>query len=260
MASHASTHRNERLLHAGPVAAGFDFSDWRALRPAPPVEVSREEPLQPSVQDWERVSAFLLLTFLLPPMLLLAAAIKLESPRGPVLYAQERVGLNRRRENGNGHREGPERRRAPCKGRPFKILKFRTMIPDAESVTGPVWAAKDDPRVTRVGRVLRCLRLDELPQLLNVVTGEMSLIGPRPERPHFVDRLSEDIPDYVHRLNVPPGITGLAQVERDYDGSVEDVRTKLKYDLFYVRNRCALLDFKILFKTLEIMVRGKGAR
>jgi lipopolysaccharide/colanic/teichoic acid biosynthesis glycosyltransferase len=262
MASHATTNQSERLVYAGPSAAGFDFSDWRALRPAPPIVVSRAAVPPSSVQGWERASAFLLLTCLAPLSLLLAAAIKLESPRGPVFYAQERVGLNRRRRESaraGGH-EGPERRRTPQKGRVFRILKFRTMIPDAEGATGPVWASKDDPRVTKVGHLLRCLRLDELPQLLNVVTGDMSLIGPRPERPHFVNRLSEDIPDYVHRLSVPPGITGLAQVEREYDGSVEDVRTKLKYDLFYVRNRCALLDFKILFKTLEIMVRGKGAR
>jgi lipopolysaccharide/colanic/teichoic acid biosynthesis glycosyltransferase len=134
------------------------------------------------------------------------------------------------------------------------------MIPDAEAASGPVWAADRDPRVTRVGRILRHLRLDEVPQLVNVIRGEMRLIGPRPERPHFVSRLAADIPDYARRTTVPPGITGLAQVEREYDASVDDVRTKLKYDLFYVKNRSRLLDFKILLKTVDVMVRGRGAR
>jgi lipopolysaccharide/colanic/teichoic acid biosynthesis glycosyltransferase len=195
-------------------------------------------------------------------MLLIALAIKLESPRGPIFYQQKRIGLNRRRRDASaaGGHGGPERRMIPQRGQVFRISKFRTMVPDAETATGPVWASKNDPRVTKVGHILRCLRLDELPQLLNVLKGDMSLIGPRPERPHFVNQLSTDIPDYPHRLSVPPGITGLAQVEREYDGSIDDVRTKLKYDLFYVRNRCALLDLKILFKTLDIMLRGKGAR
>jgi lipopolysaccharide/colanic/teichoic acid biosynthesis glycosyltransferase len=111
-----------------------------------------------------------------------------------------------------------------------------------------------------VGRVLRHLRLDELPQLLNVATGEMSLIGPRPERAHFVEKLSEEMPTYERRLTVPPGITGLAQVEREYDASVDDVRTKLQYDLFYVKHRSTLMNVKILIKTVDVVLRGRGAR
>ncbi len=140
------------------------------------------------------------------------------------------------------------------------IWKFRTMIPDAEARTGPVWASENDPRITRTGRVLRHLRLDELPQLFNVFRGQMRLIGPRPERPHFVSELSVDMPDYPKRLEVPPGITGLAQVEKQYDTIIDDVRTKLQYDLFYVRNRCRLLDIKILVKTIDVVLRGRGAR
>jgi lipopolysaccharide/colanic/teichoic acid biosynthesis glycosyltransferase len=134
------------------------------------------------------------------------------------------------------------------------------MIPDAEKGTGPVWASDRDPRVTRVGRVLRHLRLDEVPQVFNVLAGQMSLIGPRPEREFFVSKLTQDMPDYPRRLSVPPGITGLAQVEKQYDASVSDVRLKLGYDIFYVDNKCRLLDLKILLKTIDVVLRGRGSR
>ncbi len=133
------------------------------------------------------------------------------------------------------------------------------MIPNAEAVTGPVWAEENDPRVTRVGRALRTLRFDELPQLLNVVHGTMRLIGPRPERPQFVERLARAMPEYSRRHAVPPGITGLAQVQRNYDASLDDVRTKLKYDLYYVDNRCWMLNVKIVMKTFDVVFRGRGA-
>ena len=216
---------------------------------------------------WWRVAldgvlAAVLFLLLLPVMIVVALAIKIESPRGPVLFRQERVGLNRR---GAGARSitvasSSERRQRQAEGKPFRIWKFRTMVPDAEARTGPVWAAEDDPRVTRVGKILRRTRLDELPQLVNVIRGEMRLVGPRPERPYFVEKLATGVPEYRRRLTVPPGITGLAQVERAYDEDLDDVRTKLRYDLFYIENRRALLDAKILMKTLSVVLGRRGAR
>lgn len=210
----------------------------------------------------ERLAALMLLLMISPLMLLIALAVKLDSPKGGVLYRQERVGLERRRETnaGNGSAESRDRRTRRGHGQVFLIYKFRTMVPEAEKLTGPVWASERDPRVTRVGRVLRRLRLDELPQLLNVLCGQMRLIGPRPERPLFVEELREQIPDYTHRLKVHPGITGLAQVEREYDGSVTDVRKKVQYDLFYVRHRSRLLDIKIMLRTIIVMILGRGSR
>lgn len=218
----------------------------------------------------ESVVAAVLLVLLSPVFLLVAVAIKVESPGGGVLYRQERVGLNRRRGSGASRpaagrgvitvRDRRERRSRPSEGKPFRIWKFRTMVPDAESRSGPVWATHDDPRVTRVGWFLRMTRLDELPQLLNVLRGEMRLVGPRPERPHFVDQLVEGVPGYRRRLSVPPGITGLAQVERAYDEDLDDVRTKLRYDLFYIENRKPILDVKILLKTLSVVFGRRGAR
>jgi len=206
----------------------------------------------------ERVAAISMLLMLTPVIALVIVAIKIDSPTGPVFYRQERVGVDRRRQTMRPM--SGERRKTRGFGRLFLIWKFRTMVPNAEALTGPVWAAERDPRITRVGRVLRQLRLDELPQLLNVATGEMSLIGPRPERAHFVEKLSEEMPTYEQRLSVPPGITGLAQVEREYDASVNDVRTKLQYDLFYVKHRSTLMNVKILIKTVDVVLRGRGAR
>ncbi|MBM4168824.1 MAG: sugar transferase [Ignavibacteria bacterium] len=172
----------------------------------------------------------------LPVWLLVALSIKIDS-RGPVLYDQERMGQN---------------------GAIFKIHKFRSMVADAESKSGPVWAGKNDPRVTRVGKWLRKLHFDEIPQFINVLLGEMSLVGPRPERPFFVEQLSKEIPLYRRRLKVRPGITGWAQVKHKYDQSVEDVKAKVKYDLFYIENMSWRMDLKILFNTFYVMVRGKG--
>jgi lipopolysaccharide/colanic/teichoic acid biosynthesis glycosyltransferase len=232
-------------------------SRWGDFPPPPPVRSSaRTEPLESG--HLERVAAIAMLLMVTPLLVLIAIAIKIESPRGPILYRQERVGVDRRRKAGLPM--GEERRKTRGFGRLFLIWKFRTMVPNAEAVSGPVWAAERDPRITRVGRVLRHLRLDELPQLLNVATGEMSLIGPRPERPHFVEKLTEEMPTYERRLSVPPGITGLAQVEREYDASVSDVRTKLQYDLFYVKHRSTLMNMKILIKTVDVVLRGRGAR
>ena len=172
-----------------------------------------------------------------PLMLLTAIAIKLES-RGPVFYLQERV----------GHHD-----------RTFKIIKFRSMRTDAES-NGAVWASKDDPRVTRIGKLIRKLRVDELPQFINVLHGEMSVVGPRPERRQFVEQLSEVIPYYSQRHLVKPGITGWAQVRYPYGASVEDARMKHQYDLYYIKNQSPLLDAIILFETLRVVFFGRFGR
>lgn len=174
----------------------------------------------------------------LPVMALVAVAIKLDS-KGSVFFKQDRVGKE---------------------GRLFKIYKFRTMRPDAEAHTGPVWAQADDPRVTRLGRFLRKTRLDELPQLWNVLKGEMSLVGPRPERPYFVDQLEKGVNQYRERLKVKPGITGLAQVRYHYDATLRDVKNKLRYDRLYVKKLCPLLDVRVLLATVSVVLLGKGAR
>lgn len=184
------------------------------------------------------LSAVVLTVLLMPIGLLVAIAVKLES-RGPVFYTQERVGLG---------------------GRTFRVIKFRSMRQDAESASGPVWATTKDSRVTRVGALFRKLRIDELPQIINVLRGEMCLVGPRPERPHFVRMLEEQITYYDLRHCIPPGITGWAQVCADYGSTVEESRTKLEYDLFYVKNASLLFDLLILLKTIKIALCGRGSR
>ena len=173
-----------------------------------------------------------------PIMLLTALAVRLSSP-GPVLYRQVRVGMD---------------------DVPFTVYKFRSMRVDAEAETGAVWAQKDDPRVTPVGRIIRQIRFDELPQLFNVLKGEMSMVGPRPERPEFVRALSEKIPYYRQRHCVRPGITGWAQVNYKYGDTLEDTITKLEYDLYYIKNMSAALDNYIIFHTLKAMLLSRGAQ
>ncbi|HYB94104.1 MAG TPA: TIGR03013 family XrtA/PEP-CTERM system glycosyltransferase [Vicinamibacterales bacterium] len=176
----------------------------------------------------------------LPLTLMTAILVKLESPRDPVLYHQERVGLN---------------------GAPFTIHKFRTMRSDAEAGTGPVWSAGDsDPRITKVGRFLRKTRLDEIPQLWNVLIGDMSLIGPRPERPGFVEQLTRQIPFYGQRHVVKPGVTGWAQVRYAYGASVEDALEKMQYDLYYVKHMSLMFDIMIALETIKTVVLRRGAR
>jgi lipopolysaccharide/colanic/teichoic acid biosynthesis glycosyltransferase len=246
----------------GTRGANFDFSPWTELPPLA-AEIG-DGPTLSRPGELERLVALAALVFASPFFALIAMAIKIDSPRGPIYYRQQRVGVDRRRGGTlpavHAFTGDRERRRTRGSGQQFRIWKFRTMIPDAEVGTGPVWASDHDPRVTRVGRVLRHMRLDELPQLINVVQGHMRLIGPRPERPEFVESFAATVPDYPRRHAVPPGITGLAQVEREYDADLDDVRTKLKYDLFYVDNRSWLMDVKILLKTVDVVVRGRGAR
>ncbi len=183
------------------------------------------------------VTALLLLALTLPLMMIVSVLIPLESA-GPVLYRQERMGLD---------------------GRCFTLFKFRSMRADAEA-GGPIWAARRDSRVTRIGGFIRKCRIDELPQLFNVLRGEMSIIGPRPERPHFVEQLAEAIPFYADRLRVRPGVTGWAQVNYPYGASIEDARQKLSYDLYYVKHRSLLLDVLILFATVRVILFQEGAR
>jgi lipopolysaccharide/colanic/teichoic acid biosynthesis glycosyltransferase len=165
-----------------------------------------------------------------------ALAVKLDSA-GPIIYSQTRVGL---------------------RGKHFKIYKFRTMRQDAELLTGPVWARQNDARITRIGNFLRKTHLDELPQFFNVIKGEMSLVGPRPERPHFVSELRTAIPHYDRRHFAKPGVTGLAQVKRSYDETIADVRKKVRYDVLYIKKMCPLLDIKVIFMTLGECILRTG--
>jgi exopolysaccharide biosynthesis polyprenyl glycosylphosphotransferase len=183
------------------------------------------------------VVALFLLVATSPLLLVTALAIKLDS-KGPVLYSQERVGLY---------------------GRKFMVYKFRSMRTDAEK-NGPQWALKNDDRITRVGRFIRRCRIDEIPQLWCVLKGDMSMVGPRPEREHFIEKLKLEIPMYMSRLKMKPGLTGWAQVRHHYDTSLEDVQKKLNYDLYYFENMSLLLDFQILFRTVYVVLTGKGAQ
>lgn len=182
--------------------------------------------------------AMVLIVVSLPIMVLAALAVRLESS-GPILYRQERVGLN---------------------SKPFDVVKFRSMRIDAEKDGVPRWATAADSRVTRVGRIIRKLRIDELPQLFGVLMGDMSLVGPRPERPYFVDQLTQDIPFYAVRHSVKPGVTGWAQVSYQYGASREDTVEKLQYDLYYVKNHSLFLDLVVLFETIGVVLTGKGAQ
>lgn len=198
--------------------------------------------------------AVLLLVVTAPLFLLVALAIKLDSD-GPVFYRQLRVGVDRRRGRQDGAPSDSGRRTGDLGGVPFVIYKFRTMEADAEDGVGPTWSGQGDDRVTRVGRFLRKHRLDELPQLWNVVKGEMAIVGPRPERPLFFQELRRVFDAYPKRQTVPPGITGWAQVNREADQSLDDVEHKLRYDLRYLERRSVWFDLYIMLKTPVVMMR-----
>jgi lipopolysaccharide/colanic/teichoic acid biosynthesis glycosyltransferase len=184
-----------------------------------------------------RVTALLGAILSLPLAIVTALVIKIDS-RGPVLYKQERVGKN---------------------GRPFTLMKFRSMRTDAEK-DGPVWASTTDSRTTRVGRIIRKIRVDEIPQFWNILRGDMNFVGPRPERPHFVAQLAQEIPFYEQRHLIAPGLTGWAQIKYPYAASIEDARQKLEYDLFYIKNQGLTLDAAILFETIKTILFSRGSR
>ncbi|MFZ6645808.1 TIGR03013 family XrtA/PEP-CTERM system glycosyltransferase [Undibacterium sp. TJN25] len=189
-------------------------------------------------QAFDMLVSALIFAVTLPIMLITALLIFIED-QGPIFYKQERVGKN---------------------GRTYMVLKFRSMGSDAEKSGKPQWATSNDPRVTRIGKIIRKLRIDELPQIINVLKGEMSFVGPRPERPFFVDQLCKEVPFYNMRHSIKPGITGMAQVRYAYGASVEDSVQKLQYDLYYVKNNSLFLDALILIETVQVVLLGKGAR
>ena len=168
--------------------------------------------------------------------ILVSLIIKIES-KGPILYRQKRVGQN---------------------GKIFIINKFRSMKDEAENTTGPVWAIEEDPRITKVGKILRKYRIDEIPQFINVLFGDMSVVGPRPERPFFIKKLIKEFPFYYRRHKIRPGITGWAQIKQSYDSSLSDVKEKLKYDFFYIENMSLSLDLQIMIRTFIVMISAKG--
>jgi len=176
---------------------------------------------------------------LLSPLFLLTALLIKSTSRGPAIFTQIRVGKE---------------------GQPFKIYKFRTMRLDAEKVSGPVWASENDPRLIPIGKFLRKAHIDEIPQFVNVLKGDMSFIGPRPERPMFVEKFKKEISDYEKRLQVKPGITGLAQVWHRYDETIADVRKKIKYDVLYIKKLCLFTDLLICLRTVRVVLTGQGAR
>ena len=239
-------------------SANRGITDWLARRPVPIMSKSMgTEPNNAAVttagRPWrlahpkerdlakravDLVIAVTCLVALLPIYVVVAVAIWLESG-SPVLFRQERAGL---------------------RGRPFLMFKFRSMVANAEQETGPVWAATNDARVTRVGAFLRRTHLDELPQFWNVLRGEMSVVGPRPERPVFLAKLDKEIPGFSSRCTVKPGITGLAQVSNGYTQSTRAARRKLRYDIHYIRNYCFLLDLKIMARTIQVLANDENAR
>jgi lipopolysaccharide/colanic/teichoic acid biosynthesis glycosyltransferase len=253
---------------------GIAMPGIRSSNPSIPAVTGIETPLaRPHYRDWSRgeavsgasspewlrrginlLLALIAVILLLPVMLLVALLVRFTS-QGPVLYTQTRVGLDRRHTilGSQNHR-----RERNLGGRPFTIYKFRTMRVDAEHASGAVWAQQRDPRVTPIGRLLRQYRLDELPQLLNVLQGEMNIVGPRPERPTIFAELREHIAEYPLRQRAKPGITGLAQINHHYDRSLEDVRTKVHYDLEYIRRQSVTEDFRIMLKTVPVILLRRG--
>jgi lipopolysaccharide/colanic/teichoic acid biosynthesis glycosyltransferase len=219
---------------------------------------------------WKRCLDILLssaaLILLFPLMLLVAILIKTTS-RGPVLFKQERIGINRRRIHQRhrrqphpfGERRNGDRRRMRSFGKPFLMYKFRTMVTDAEKDGLPKFAFKGDPRITPLGAILRKTRIDEFPQFFNVLKGDMSVVGPRPERAYFINEIDAEIPSFKYRLRAKPGITGLAQVELGYANDTEGMHKKLRFDLKYIQSIGIISDIKILYRTIFVVLTGKGA-
>jgi lipopolysaccharide/colanic/teichoic acid biosynthesis glycosyltransferase len=236
---------------ASDAGAGIELARRADRRVAPAVrtvvEADRSEIANRCVNVLLASTALVALS---PVIVLVALAVKLTS-RGPVVYSQTRVGLDRRRHAIDALYSN---RKQDQGGMVFTIYKFRTMRADAERNSGAVWATRNDPRVTKLGRILRRSRLDELPQLWNVIRGDMNIVGPRPERPSIFVRLREDLPDYRLRQRTRPGITGWAQINHSYDTSIDDVRAKIRYDLEYLERQCLAEDLKIMVKTVPVML------
>ncbi len=242
-------------------ATGRDFSHPAphqavrelTLRSETPLGVLPRERSEAASRATNVIIASIGLVVAAPIMALVALAVRLTS-KGPVLYSQTRVGVDRRFRHG----ASSDRRGHDYGGRLFRMYKFRTMRVDAEADGQAVWAKKQDPRTTVVGRVLRKTRLDELPQLYNVLRGDMNIVGPRPERPTIFDQLRSDIADYPYRQRVKPGITGWAQINQSYDACVDDVRRKVHFDLEYLRRQGLIEDLRIMSLTLPVMLFRRG--
>ena len=249
--SNSFPHRAETTEVVRPIPVAYERGTHKPATSRKGVARGRAEELH-RVMNVALASIGLVLAA--PIMMVFAALVKFSSP-GPIFYSQARVGLDRRRtaRTSNGY----NRRTRDLGGQPFLILKFRTMRIGAEQ-NGAVWAAKGDPRVTAVGRIMRKYRIDELPQLLNVVRGEMNIVGPRPERPSIFSRLCDDIADYPLRQRTRPGITGWAQVNQAYDTSIDDVRIKVRYDLEYLKRQGVAEDLMIMARTVPVMIFRRG--
>jgi lipopolysaccharide/colanic/teichoic acid biosynthesis glycosyltransferase len=267
----ASTQTPPAGIDFGPVATRFTpISDAAAVRDV--IERVREIPLvrdtaplarrqsditprersEPSSRALNAAIAAVALMVLLPVFVIVALLIKLTSP-GPVLYLQTRIGLDRRRPSRRGG-DAYDRRARDLGGRAFAIYKFRSMYIDAESRSGAVWATKADPRITPLGRFMRKCRIDELPQFINVLLGDMNIVGPRPERPSIFQRLRSDIPDYPIRQRAKPGITGWAQINQCPDLCLDDVRRKVHYDIEYLQRQGLIEDVMIMAKTVPVVL------
>ena len=237
------------------------LSHMPEVRPAKQVEsaapLSKTDSRLHRAIDIAIATTGLLLTW--PLLVIIAAAIKLTSP-GPVFYRQARIGMDRRADRRLPKDDDPydKKRVRDLGGAPYRIYKFRTMQVDAERESGAVWAQESDPRVTPVGRILRQFRLDELPQLFNVIRGDMNVVGPRPERPAIFADMREKIENYSVRQRARPGITGLAQINQSYDSSVDDVRKKVEYDLEYIARRGLAEDLRIMIRTIPVVLFRRG--
>src|SRR5215212_6572165 len=253
----------EALVERASGGAVGRFDAWSSVGEDAPEGAAERAPMAPigpvvgtnrPTRALNFVLALLAIAVLSPVFILLAILVKLTS-RGPVFYLQERVGLDRRTP---GPDDKNHHRTVDFGGRVFTIYKFRTMRVDAEAAGAAVWAQQEDPRVTPLGRVLRQYRLDELPQLLNVLKGEMNIVGPRPERPTIFAELRGHIAEYPLRQRAKPGITGLAQINHHYDRSLDDVRTKVSYDLEYIRRQSLREDLRIMLKTIPVILLRRG--
>ena len=247
LGDHTARHSDRERRIPTTRAADLSYSDQVSPRP-------RSEIVCRALNITIAAAALLVLA---PVLVLVALAIRLSS-EGPILYRQTRVGLDRRRRHWSADQTFYDRRIRDVGGRPFTIYKFRTMRVNAERA-GAVWATKGDPRITTLGRILRKTRIDEIPQLINVLLGDMNVVGPRPERPILVSQLREQIREYPLRHRAKPGITGWAQINHAYDACLEDVRTKVRFDLEYLQRQSVTEDLRIMARTIPVMILRRGA-